>query len=98
MVRQSNPSGSDKQDGGSGDPAPPVAGLECGAGWVLYGLIDGLVARLNGTGQPMNDDHSTSFIDPEGVERCSTCDKWLEPGYYTIEDHCRAEARKAADE
>lgn len=23
-------------------------GLECGAGWVLYHLVDGVVARLNG--------------------------------------------------
>jgi len=24
-----------------------------------------------------------------GEERCSTCDKWLEPGYYDPEDHAR---------
>jgi hypothetical protein len=32
--------------------------------------------------------HSESYIDSEGEERCTTCDKWLEPGYYEIEDHC----------
>ena len=34
--------------------------------------------------------HSLSYIDSEGEERCLTCDKWLERGYYTIEDHQRA--------
>lgn len=31
--------------------------------------------------------HSQSYIDAEGEERCCDCDKWLEPFYYTIEDH-----------
>jgi hypothetical protein len=35
--------------------------------------------------------HSVSYIDSEGEERCSTCDKWLEPGYYDIDDHLAAE-------
>lgn len=34
--------------------------------------------------------HSESYIDFEGEERCVTCDKWLEPPYYTIEDHQEA--------
>ena len=24
---------------------------------------------------------------PQGEERCETCDKWIEPGCYEIEDH-----------
>jgi len=38
----------------------------------------------------MSAPHSESYVDSEGEERCSTCDKWLEPGYYDIEDHARA--------
>lgn len=38
----------------------------------------------------MSDDHSTSYIDGEGEERCETCDKWIEPGCYEIEDHFKA--------
>lgn len=34
--------------------------------------------------------HRTSYVDSEGEERCETCDKWLEPGYYDIGDHHRA--------
>lgn len=37
--------------------------------------------------------HSESYIDSEGEERCTTCDKWLESGYYEIEDHLRSERR-----
>ena len=37
----------------------------------------------------MSAPHSESYVDSEGEERCSTCDKWLEPGYYDIEDHAR---------
>ncbi|AXQ64153.1 hypothetical protein I5H56_gp096 [Mycobacterium phage KristaRAM] len=33
--------------------------------------------------------HSYTFIDSEGEERCE-CGKWLEPGYYEIEDHLRS--------
>ncbi len=28
-----------------------AAGLKCGAGWVLYNLVDGVVARLNGVAE-----------------------------------------------
>lgn len=38
----------------------------------------------------MDSPHSESYIDFEGEERCVTCDKWLEPPYYTIEDHQEA--------
>jgi hypothetical protein len=37
-----------------------------------------------------SEDHSESYIDSEAEERCATCDKWLEPGYYDIEDHYRS--------
>lgn len=44
----------------------------------------------------MTDDlHSTSYIDSEGEERCSTCDKWLERDYYAIDDHCRSMHRRS---
>ena len=43
----------------------------------------------------MTDDlHSTSYIDSEGEERCSTCDKWLERDYYTIDDHRKSKQRR----
>lgn len=35
----------------------------------------------------MSDDHSESYTDSEGEERCSTCDKWLERDYYDIDYH-----------
>lgn len=38
-------------------------------------------------------DHDSSYIDAEGSERCTDCDKWLEPPYYTIEDHHAAALR-----
>lgn len=38
--------------------------------------------------------HSSSYIDAEGEQRCSTCDKWLERDYYTIDDHHRSEVAK----
>lgn len=38
-------------------------------------------------------DHSECYIDSEGEMRCVTCDKWLEPGYYEIEDHQKAMER-----
>ncbi len=41
--------------------------------------------------------HSESYIDSEGEERCTTCDKWLEPGYYDIEDHLAATVDKSTD-
>jgi hypothetical protein len=41
--------------------------------------------------------HRTSYIDSEGEERCTTCDKWLEPGYYDIEDHLAATVDKSTD-
>jgi len=37
----------------------------------------------------MFEPHSESYVDSEEQERCATCDKWLEPGYYDIEDHFR---------
>jgi hypothetical protein len=44
--------------------------------------------------------HNTSYIDSEGEERCSTCDKWLERDYYTIDDHRESifSAQRALDE
>lgn len=44
------------------------------------------------------DGHTESFIDADGDKRCSTCDKWLEPGYYTLRDHRRAMLRDVVDE
>lgn len=41
-------------------------------------------------------DHTEYYIDPEGEHRCATCDKWLEPGTYDIDDHHRSETRKAS--
>ena len=42
----------------------------------------------------MSELHSEVYIDAEGEQRCSTCDKWLERDYYTIDDHRRREAAK----
>jgi hypothetical protein len=33
--------------------------------------------------------HSSTYIDSEGEERCE-CGKWLEPGYYDMEDHLKS--------
>lgn len=41
-------------------------------------------------------DHSESYTDSEGEERCSTCDKWIERDYYTIEHHHKVEAVRKA--
>jgi len=38
----------------------------------------------------MTVEHSTEYVDSEGESRCVDCDKWLEPGYYDIEDHAKA--------
>ncbi|MGQ9348974.1 hypothetical protein [Mycolicibacterium gilvum] len=53
------------------------------------GLTNFVHRDAEGEGE-MSADHSASYIDSEGEERCTTCDKWLEPGYYDIEDHQRA--------
>jgi len=39
--------------------------------------------------------HDTDYVDSEGKLRCVDCDKWLEPGYYDIDQHC---AQMAMDE
>ena len=40
--------------------------------------------------------HSTTYIDSEGDERCE-CGKWLEPGYYEMEDHLKTVVQDAVD-
>ena len=34
-------------------------------------------------------DHASTYVDSEGELRCE-CGKWLEPGYYEMEDHLKS--------